>query len=151
MGDRIVLGTYLFSRASLAAHIIHTGDVRHPVSRMPLSLAKLRILGISRVVAMRRRRIYLREVEERESIHKMAFDEFVEMFHSELQFDCGRFVLYVRGYSRILVRHKEELKPYFMALYDEIHNYTTNHKQNGNWKMYDTIVHAILTASSETA
>lgn len=148
MDDRIVLGAYLFSRKSLAAHIAHTGDVRHPVSRRSISLTNLHLLGISKAVAMRRRRIYLREVEERESIHKMTFDEFVEMFHSAISFDFHRFMLYVRGYSRILTRHDERVKTHFLALYDEIHNYSMSHPQNEDYKMYDAIVHAILTTAA---
>jgi len=136
----------MFSRAALSTHIINTGDLRHPMLRTPLRVGSLRELGISKTVATRRRRIYLREVEERESIHKMTFDEFVEMFNADIPFDFSQFILYVRGYSRILQRHREREKTYFLSLYDEIHNYIENvgvSRRNG--RAYDKIVRAILT------
>jgi hypothetical protein len=148
--NRIVLDGYMFSRRALAAHIMNTGDLRHPVLQTTLGVESLHELGISKSVAVRRRRIFLREVEERESIHKMTFDEFVEMFHADTPFDFSQFILYVRGYARILERHREESKTFFLALYDEIHNYigSIGTYPSPNGEIYDKIVRAILTSST---
>ena len=76
-------------------------------------------------------------------MHAMTFDEFKETLHSST-YDFGPFLVYVRGYSKLLMRHGERDACYFLTLYDQIHRYCEN-VGTADASMHDRIVRAILT------
>ena len=133
---------HVFARSSIRDYIRETGDQRHPVTRAPLPRAVMSELGISERFAKRRRRAYLREVEERASMHTMVMDEFKEALHAS-GFAFGTFMIFVRAYSNLLEDQRVNFRCHFSALYDEIHNYCTV-RGTGNAEMYDRIACAIL-------
>ena len=140
--ERMCIAGHIFARESMCNYIHETGDLQHPVTRAPLPRAVLVELGISERFAKRRRRAYLREVEERASMHTMVMDEFKETLHAG-GFHFGTFIVFVRAYSGILDRYGIQGNCHFSALYDELHNYCLA-RATRNAKIYDRIARAIL-------
>ena len=135
--DRIVVDGYAFSRVTLRTYIQRTGDSRHIVTREPLAHQTLLDIGLSPRVVARRRRIYLRQLEEIQSMHSIVFDEFKETLHAKT-FNFGPFILCVERYRSVGASHAD-----FETLYDEIHNYCdTRHSPGAN--LHDRIIRTIL-------
>ena len=140
--ERVRIDGHVFARESIRGYIYETGDLRHPVTRAPIPRDTLAAIGISERFAKRRRRAYLREVEERASMHTMVMDEFKEALHAS-GFAFGTFMIFVRAYSNLLEEQRVDFRCHFSTLYDEIHNFCSA-RGTGNSEMYDRIARAIL-------
>ena len=140
--ERVRIDGHVFARESIRGYIYETGDLRNPVTRRPIPRGILNVIGVSERFAKRRRRVYLREVEERASMHTMVMDEFKEALHAS-GFAFGTFMIFVRAYSNLLEEHRVDFRCHFSTLYDEIHNYCAA-RGTGNSDMYDRIARAVL-------
>ena len=135
--ERLVVDGYAFFMETLRLYIQRTGDSRHPVTREPLALSTLLDLGLSPRVIARRRRVFLRQLEERQSMHSIVFDEFKETLHDKT-FNFGPFILCVQQYESVGASRAD-----FETLYDEIHNYCSTRRSAGA-RLHDRIIRTIL-------